>query len=228
MNKILSIIRMILFVILVVFNIIFIKTFGIQNTINVIYLILLLVFGLLMFKDLLKKNKINNDKFYNWLCIFIELVLLFIFGRVLLDKSFLYNSNYYMDIINSYNNRGIDIDRIKSISFNYIIQNCWYLSVLLVSILIYRKINMERKESKYSLISLICFYISICTIIPTLNYISSTHDNILWFLVLNIVLVFIEIYRLINDNHRKREWIIYISFFFNLAAFIAICINMFY
>lgn len=231
MNKFLNITKVFLFILLVILNSIYLSNFGLSSGIYIFYLLLLLIFGLLMFKDLIQKNKINNDKMFNLIFIFIELIMIFVFIRAIFDQHFIYNSDYYMNLINEYNNGEFMImspSDVESINMFYIIQSSWYLIIMLLLILTYRKINMEKKESKYSMISLTCFYISICTIIPTISYISSTKDNVLLFLVLNIVLVGTEIYRLINDNHRKREWIIYVSFFFNLAAFIAIFINMFY
>ncbi len=230
MNKILNILKLVLCLILLVLNTIYIHIFGLCQQ-YIIYLLFYIVILLLMIKDFLKHNKINFDNVYNLLCIFVELLIIFISCRAIFDPSFLYNSSYY-DILlemnpgNPLNN--INLDIIKNININYMNQNCLYFGVLLLLILIYRKINMEKKESKYSAISLTCFYISICTIIPTITYISSSRDNILWFIILNIVLATTEIYRLIHDNHKKREWIIYVSFFFNMAAFIAIFINMFY
>lgn len=226
MNRILNILKILLFMLLIALNCIYIRGFGLLSYIYLFYLLLLLTFGLLMFKDLIKKDKINDNKVYNIILVFLELTMIFIFVRAIFDQRFLYNSNYYTSLIMGYNN--IFIDNVKLINIFYIIQSSWYLNIMLLLILIYRKINIEKRESKYSMISLTCFYISICTIIPTILYISATLDNVLWFLILNIILVVTEIYRLIHDNHIKREWIIYVSFFFNLAAFIAIFINMFY
>lgn len=231
MNKILNIIKILLFILLVILNSIYLSTFGPSASIYIFYLLLLLIFGLLMFKDLIQKNKINNDRMFNLIFIFLELIMIFIFIRALFDQHFIYNSDYYVNLIKKYNNDEFMImapSDIESINIFYIVQSSGYLCLMLLLILTYRKINLEKKESKYSMVSLTCFYISICTIIPTILYISATLDNVLWFLILNIVLVVTEIYRLICDNHIKREWIIYVSFFFNMAAFIAIFINIFY
>lgn len=225
MNRILNIVKLFLGFILVVLNVIYIHTFGLCNQ-HIIYLVFYVIFFMLLIKDFIKNNKIITDNIYNLLCLFVELLMIFIVCRALFDPSFLYNSSYYDTLLEM--GKVKHLDSIKDVNINYMNQNCLYFALLLILLLIYRKINVQKMDSKYSMISLSCFYASICTIIPTITYISSTKDNVLWFLVLNIMLVSTEIYRLIKDNRKKREWIIYVSFFFNMWAFISILINMFY
>ena len=94
-------------------------------------------------------------------------------------------------------------------------------------IIIYRKVNMDRIDSKYHIVSVICLIISISTIIPSFQCLDNSLE-VIPYLLFTIVLTGIEIYRLIKDNHKKREWIIYLSFLFNTFAFITIFINLIY
>ena len=67
--------------------------------------------------------------------------------------------------------------------------------------------------------------ISIISIIPTIN--CFTGDiNPYKYLIFTIIILGIEIFFLIKDNNKKREWPIYISWLFNLFALISIIVNI--
>ena len=114
---------------------------------------------------------------------------------------------------------------LKTSTIFYLLQNINYFIGLLVLLLIYRKINMEHKESKYNTITLTTLIISITSIIPSLNCLSGD-INPIKYLIFTITLISIETYRLIKDNHKCREWPIYVSWLFNMFAIITIIVDV--
>ena len=185
-------------------------------------MILLLILLVLFINDLLKKITIN--KTYDILFVTIEIIICLILFRTLYDPSFICNFNNIISELHNY--FGSNLSDIQYINLLYLNHNSWYLIILLILVLIYRKINLPKIESKYHIISIICFIISICTTIPSLEYLLGNSNNIIFYLFFNIILVIIEVYRLIKDNHIKKEWILFISFLFNLFAFISIFVNI--
>lgn len=222
MNKILNILKYIFSFILIIFNIIYIHNFGLTSIYYLIYIGLFSFFIVLLILDLIKKNKINLNNKYNFLCIFVLVVMLLIFFRTLCDTNFLYNNLNYREL---YLINNIDI---KLSNILYVSQNSMYFIMLMILLCIYHKINSDKFESNYSFISLLCFVLSIVSIMPSIMFISNSLDNVICYLLFNILLIIFEIYSLIKYNHKKREWIIYLSFFFNMWAFISIFISIFY
>lgn len=222
MNKILNILKYIFSFILIILNIIYIHNFGLTSLYYLIYIGLFSFFIVLLISDLIKKNKINLNNKYNFLCIFVFFVMLLILFRALCDTSFLYNNLNYREL---YLINNIDI---KLSNILYISQNSIYFIMLMILLCIYHKINSDKFESNYSFISLLCFVLSIVSIMPSIMLISNSLDNVIFYLLFNILLIIFEIYSLIKYNYKKREWIIYLSFFFNMWAFISIFISIFY
>ena len=223
MNKILNIIKNIFLIISLILTTIYLKEFHITSIYFLTYLVFILLFTYISIKDLLKKNKTSNR--YNILCIIVLLLISFIFYRTLYDNSLIYNSSYYMDLIKQNVTNYNDIkDNLKYQVSCYLEQNTICFIILLLSLILYRKIDINKKEnSKYSLISLICLILSVISIIPTINIPSNNNIyEIILYLLFTITLIIVEIISLIKNNHKKREWIIYISFIFNLFALIFI------
>ena len=218
-----NILKIIMTLILLFLNIKCLSIYGLSSFSILVYLILLLILLLLFINDLLKKITIN--KTYDILFIIVEIIICFILFRTLYDPSFIYNSNNIINELHNYH-FGSNLYDIQYINLMYLNQNSWYLIILIILILIYRKINLPKTVSKYHIISIICFIISICTTIPSLENLFGNSNNIIFYLIFNIILVIIEIYRLIKDNHVKKEWILFIAFFFNLFAFISIFLNI--
>ena len=223
MNKKMNILKIIMTLILLFLNIKCLSIYGLSSFSILVYLILLLILLLLFINDLLKKITIN--KTYDILFIIVEIIICFILFRTLYDPSFIYNSNNIINELHNYH-FGSNLYDIQYINLMYLNQNSWYLIILIILVLIYRKINLPKTVSKYHIISIICFIISICTTIPSLENLFGNSNNIIFYLIFNIILVIIEIYRLIKDNHVKKEWILFIAFFFNLFAFISIFLNI--
>ena len=188
-----------------------------------IFLSIYLLYIILNIKDIIKKNKINENKKYNLLQIISLSIMIFVFIRTLYDPSFLINSSKYKSILKELGEGYFEEAQDQTIL--YLLQNIPYFIGLLILSLIYRKINMEKQESKYNTITLTTLLLSIISIIPTIN--CFTGDiNPYKYLLFTIIILGIEIFFLIKDNNKKREWPIYISWLFNLFALISIIVNI--
>ncbi len=217
MNKILTITKNILLILNILLLILFCNKIYFEGFSMFLYTCILVFTTFISIKDLIQKNNINDK--YNLLFIVVELFQILIFIRALYDPAFIYNSSKHMEIIKNFNEY---LDNYKMINFWYLSQNLIYFMVMLSLLFIYREINIKtRKPSKYSLISVVCMFISIATIIPTLECLNNQIDKIPY-LLFNIILLGVEIFELIRNNHKKREWILYVAFLFNLFAFISI------
>lgn len=196
---------------------------GITGQSYFIFLSIYIIYILLNIKDIIRKNKINDNKKYNILQIIVLLIMTLIFIRTLYDPSFIYNSKYLEQLKQIEN--GIYVENAQYETILYLHQNIGYFITLILLLLFYRKINMEKQESKYNSITISCLIISIISIIPSLQCLSGD-INPLKYLLFTIILLGIEIYRLIKDNNKKREWPIYISWIFNTFALISIIVNI--
>lgn len=224
MNKILEIIKNILLTLLTIIIVRYITIFHDFVTLEyIIFLALISLTIILTIKDYIKKNKIQKEKTYLLISIISLLIISFIFIRTLYDKSFIYNSKEYVD--EYLKTKPTEIDILKQYNVLYLYQNMIYFIILLSLSLIYRKINMEKQESKYNSITLTTLILSIISIIPTIN--CFTGDiNPYKYLISTIIILGIEICYLIKDNNKKREWPIYLSWLFNVFAIISIVVNI--
>lgn len=217
MNKILTTIKNILLILNVLFLILFCNKIYFEGFNMFLYSCILVFTIIISFKDIIQKNELSNK--YNVLFIATEIIVIFIFLRALYDPAFIFNSSKHMEMIKNTND---NLDNYKMINFWYLSQNLMYFITMLILLFAYREINIKsKKTSKYSLISVICMFISIGTIITTLECFNNQIDKIPY-LLFNIILLGIEIFELIKNNHKKREWILFIAFLFNLFAFISI------
>ena len=192
MHKTLEIIKNILLTILTLLIIKYITIF--HNFVTFGYILFLTLFSLtliLTIKDYIKKNKIQKDKTYLIIQIISFSIISFIFIRTLYDKSFLYNSKQYVNefLLNHPN----EIDTLKQYNVLYLYQNMMYFIILLSLTLIYRKINIEKKESKYNSLTLICMLLSVISIIPTLQCLTGD-INPIKYLLFTLILIGIEVY----------------------------------
>ena len=188
-----------------------------------VFLSIYVLYILLNIKDIIKKNAINQNKKYNMLQIIVLLIMIVIFARTLYDPTFIVNSQKNLVQLKKI---GIEyLDEVQYQPIFYLSQNMIYFIGLILLLLIYRKINMEKQESKYNSITISCLIISIISIIPSLQCLSGDINHFKY-LAFTIILLGIEIYRLIKDNNKKREWPIYISWIFNTLALISIIVNI--
>ena len=224
MNKITEIIKNTLMILL---TILLIKYTILYNQfITLGYMIFISLFTLtliLTLKDYIRKNKIQKDKKYIIISIIYLSIITFILIRTLYDKSFIYNSKQYVEEYLKSNPTEINI--LKQYNALYFLQNIPYFIGLLLLSLTYRKINMEHQKSKYNTITLTTLIISIISIIPTINCLSGD-INPYKYLIFTLLIIGIEILFLIKDNHKKREWPIYLSWLFNTFALISIIVNI--
>ena len=197
MNRLLNITKNILILINIILLALLIINYSI-NTELFIYIISFLGILILNLSDLKDKTKLSNK--LNILFIIVEFVVNFLLIRTLLDKSM-----YYTDSNFIYTN------------LLYFTQNTFYLVLLFI----YHKIEI-RKSSKYSLISIICLIVNIILIIPTIQCFIGEITNKLLFILCEIILIILEVFSLIKYNGLKKEYIIYISFIFNMLAVISI------
>lgn len=224
MHKTLEIIKNILLTLLTILILKYIIIFN--NFVTLGYILFLTLFSIILIitiKDYMKKNKVQKDKTYLIIQIISFSIISLILIRTLYDKSFIYNSKQYKEqfLINHPN----EIDTLKQYNVLYLYQNMIYFITLLSLILIYRKINMNKQQSKYNTITLICMLLSIISIIPSLQCLTGD-INPIKYLLLTLILIGVGVYRLIKDNHIKREWPIYVSWLFNLFAIISIIVNI--
>ncbi len=224
MHKTLEIIKNILLTLLTILILKYIIIFN--NFVTLGYILFLTLFSIILIitiKDYMKKNKVQKDKTYLIIQIISFSIISLILIRTLYDKSFIYNSKQYKEqfLINHPN----EIDTLKQYNVLYLYQNMIYFITLLSLTLIYRKINMNKQKSKYNTITLICMLLSIISIIPSLQCLTGD-INPIKYLVLTLILIGVGVYRLIKDNHIKREWPIYVSWVFNMFALISIIVNI--
>lgn len=200
MNRLLNITKNILILINIILLAVLIINYSI-NTELFIYIISFLGILILNLSDLKDKTKLSNK--LNILFIIVEFVVNFLLIRALLDKSM-----YYTDSNFIYTN------------LLYFTQNTFYLVLLYICLFIYHKIEIK-KVSKYSLISIICLIVNIILIIPTIQCFIGEITNKLLFILCEIILIILEVFSLIKYNGLKKEYIIYISFIFNMLAVIS-------
>lgn len=135
MNKVLTIIRIILLLLVCFFDIYF-YCFEVQNLVSYGYLLYLLLLGVIMvltIKDIIKKNSINNNSAYTFIFILSFLIISYVFYRVSFDTSLFFNK-YNID---SYNSTFIEYKIL------YLKQNMIYFNAMLILLLVFRKINSK-------------------------------------------------------------------------------------
>lgn len=136
MNRALVYIKNLFLVLLCVIYILCFKEFYIDSLFLISYLVILFT---LIFLNLLDIKNNYNSNIYNVLFIFIESLIIFIFTRCLFDQSFIYNSNYYKDLLEPYY-----LDYSKIFNVVYLIQNIKFLIIIIFLLIIYRKLNRKK------------------------------------------------------------------------------------
>ncbi len=221
MHKIIKIIRYIMTIILTFLIVNFtIKNYSSFRLHEMLFIGFYILYIILSIKDIIRKNDIVNNTKYNILQICFMFILTFVYARALYDSSIIVNNSKYDILLNQ-------VDKVESFYLNYsaiyyFMQNTNYFIGLIILLLIYRKMNMCYQESKYNVITISTLIISVLSIVHTID--NFGHDT-LGYLLFTLILIGIEIYFLIKDNHKKREWPIYVSWIFNLMALMSIAIS---
>ena len=195
---------------------------------NIIFIFLYAVFIIVTLKDLIKKDKINNDKLYNIISILVLFIISFVYLRVFFDSGFIHNSSYYMNIMNDY--RG----EIMYMATTYVNQNMLWFDISLVLLLLYRFINKEGKREHLST-SLVLMIISIISIIPSIytltlinvgkRYLDASFSA--GYLFITLILVGIAIFRFIQGKYKDKMKIFWITIGFHLFGIICSAIQMY-
>lgn len=199
MNKILLILKNILLIILIFFHIQFIFIYGMISIKFIIYLILMVLLVLLSIQDIIRKNILNDNKTYLLLFIFVEFILLLIFYRTLYDPSFLYNNQYYLNIIQ-------DGEDVKNINLLYLYKHTSIFILFLLLMIIYYILNtkylLNQKDTQYNLVTIICFIFSIPILLLVVNSIGTNVYPV--FVILTFLLMIVELYYFFHDENKKK------------------------
>lgn len=218
MNKILNFLRHILYLITIILTLIFNIKFGFNFKILLLYItfVILLIINI---RDIKYKRKVTDR--FNILYCSCMIITIFLLCRVFFDTSLMINSKNHMNILES-----VDTNIIytyKDFGLNYFSQNIYYLLIIYTCLILYRLI--DKINYKYSDTSIICLIINIILILETINLLiepfNINHFPLLFF-TFNTFLLVVEIVSLVKNNRIKKEWIIYLSFLFNLFAYISI------
>ena len=129
MNKFLNIIKIILFGLTIILNYLVWEKTRLVSWSHIFYLLLLIVFFATTIKDILKKNTINQNKTYQIISILVFIITIFILFRTLFDKLLLFN---------------IKENEFEYYSMDFLKQNMIYFNTMLITLLIYRKLNNKK------------------------------------------------------------------------------------
>ena len=129
MNKFLNIIKIILFGLTIILNYLVWEKTRLVSWSHIFYLLLLIVFFATTIKDLLKKNTINQNKTYQIISILVFIITIIILFRTLFDKLLLFN---------------IKENEFEYYSMDFLKQNMIYFNTMLITLLIYRKLNNKK------------------------------------------------------------------------------------
>ena len=129
MNKFLNIIKLFLFGLTIILNYLVWEKTRLVSWSHIFYLLLLIVFFATTIKDLLKKNTINQNKTYQIISILVFIITIFILFRTLFDKLLLFN---------------IKENEFEYYSMDFLKQNMIYFNTMLITLLIYRKLNNKK------------------------------------------------------------------------------------
>lgn len=129
MNKFLNIIKIILFGLTIILNYLVWEKTRLVSWSHIFYLLLLIILFITTIKDLLKKNTINQNKTYQIISILVFIITIFILFRTLFDKLLLFN---------------IKENEFEYYSMDFLKQNMIYFNTMLITLLIYRKLNNKK------------------------------------------------------------------------------------
>ena len=129
MNKFLNIIKLFLFGLTIILNYFVWEKTRLVSWSHIFYLLLLIILFITTIKDLLKRNTINQNKTYQIISILVFIITIFILFRTLFDKLLLFN---------------IKENEFEYYSMDFLKQNMIYFNTMLITLLIYRKLNNKK------------------------------------------------------------------------------------
>lgn len=215
MNNLIKYLKIILTTILIILSIFFISKFGLSNFEFNVYLILFIFFIFYLIKDIIQKKE---NKKYNIATIIVLSIISFIFARSLFDKSFISNNSYYLDQLS----KNLDstmgtINLYEEIGKNYLINNCVYIWILLILILLYRNVIFNNRFENYKLCNKVILFSNLFLIIPTIDFYSHNKN---WLLIIQLIFIPTEIF--ILKNIKSKKIITYINMVISYISLIII------
>lgn len=215
MNNLIKYLKIILTTILIILSIFFISKFGLSNFEFNVYLILFILFIFYLIKDVIQKKE---NKKYNIATIIVLSIISFIFARSLFDKSFISNNSYYLDQLS----KNLDstmgtINLYEEIGKNYLINNCVYIWILLILILLYRNVIFNNRFENYKLCNKVILFSNLFLIIPTIDFYSHNKN---WLLIIQLIFIPTEIF--ILKNIKSKKIITYINMVISYISLIII------
>lgn len=150
MNKILFIVRIILFQIIGLLFFLSTKIAGFVGLQEFIFVIIAIIYEFFLIKDIIQKRNINNNKRYNILSILCFTMILFILSRCLCDSHFIYHNAAFIKELNEYETilygSPRNIVQFSEIIGYYLMNNALYFNIIFILLFIYRKINLRNSN----------------------------------------------------------------------------------
>lgn len=221
MNKILNILRYILYTIVLMLLVIFNIKYGINLKILFLYISLIILF-IINIRDIKYKIVVSNR--FNILFSLVMIIIIFLLSRVFFDKSLIINNIELINKLETNNTINV-IFSYKEYAINYFSQNIYSILIMNLCLILYRLIEQKKINYKYSNTSIVCLIINIILCLETIVLLTESfnlNQFPLLFFALNTILLIVEISNLVHNNKIKKEILIYISFLFNLFAYISI------
>ena len=153
MNKFLVILKLILLGVLVILNYYSWRVTQLTSVFHVLYFLFILIYAIQSMKDTKNKNKINQNKQFQILSILVFIIMNIVLLRLLFDTTFIYNNK---ELMTEYQNYSMELygdvynvtDYLVQISL-YMKQNLIYFNVMFILLFLYRRMNMDKKKSKF-------------------------------------------------------------------------------
>lgn len=223
MYKVFNISKYILYLITLVLMLLLNINNGMETKMLLLY-ILFIILLIINIRDIKYKRKCSHR--YNVLYCIVMTVTIFLLCRAMFDTSLISNNKIYMDLLQDINKKiGLSIN-YNYISLNYFFQNIYYLIMIYICLIFYKLIEIKEKINyKYSNLSIICLIVNFILSFKTISLFTQTFDINrfpLLFFATNTILLIVEISSLVKNNKIKKEWLIYLSFLFNIFAYISI------
>lgn len=150
MNKVLFIIRIILFHLIAVLFFFVTRITDFVGWEEFMFVVIMILYEVLLVKDIIQKRNINNNK-QNILSIISFMIIIFILSRCLVDSHFIYHNVSFLKKLNEYETMlygsSRNIIQFSEIIGYYLMNNSLYFNIIFVLLFIYRKLNINIKNN---------------------------------------------------------------------------------
>lgn len=147
MNKMLFVLRVILFHVVVLLFYLVTKITDFVGLREFIFVIFIFIYEFVLVKDIIQKKKINYNKKYNFFSILCFIAIIFILCRCLFDQHFIYNNPSFLKELNDNEmllyGWSINEFQFSEIIGYYLINNVLYFNIMFILLFVYRKINLK-------------------------------------------------------------------------------------